>query len=345
MKRAIQFMGMSCLTICLMSLVYSQDVTSSNDADAVQALRGVSTVPTSLIPPGSSVPKTPGSGQPIVTTLVDSVLLANPGPANNGGSTAWAMFFNLIAGPFPVNVTRMTTASTAAASASYSVEVFTRTGNALGGPVGSGPGSSSAGWTSIGTAPVTQGATASGVSLLFTIPTIHINARDTVGVAIRFTGAGPRYFGTGTPPYETYTNADLTLITGDGRSAPFTTTGSWFASRALVGELHYSVVTVGVEPGGGIPSAFTLSQNYPNPFNPSTTIRFNLPVMSHTSLTVYDVLGREIAIILNGEVARGTHDVMWNGTNNTGANVTSGVYVYELKSGNYVSTKKMLLMK
>jgi hypothetical protein len=176
----------------------------------------------------------------ITAPLVSAqVLLANPGPANNGGSAAWAMFLNLIAGPQPINVTDMTTASTAAANATYSVEIFTRTGNALGGPVGSGPGSSSAGWTSLGTAPVTQGPAASGVSLLFTIPTIHINAGDTVGVAIRFNTVGPRYFGTGTPPYETYSNANLTLVTGDGRSAPFTTTGTWFASRALVGEIHY----------------------------------------------------------------------------------------------------------
>ncbi|MDZ7626650.1 MAG: hypothetical protein U5J96_19645 [Ignavibacteriaceae bacterium] len=57
-----------------------------------------------------------------------------------------------------------------------------------------------------------------------------------------FTGAGPRYFGTGTPPYEVYSNTGLTLVTGDGRSAPFTPTGSFFSSRALVGEVHYDAV-------------------------------------------------------------------------------------------------------
>jgi hypothetical protein len=171
------------------------------------------------------------------------VLFTNPGPANNGGATGYAIFLNLIAAPgYTVTITDMTTASTAAASATFNVEFFTRTGNALGGPVGSGPGSSSAGWTSLGTVTVTQGAIASGVSLLFSTPTISITPGDTVGVAMLFTGAGPRYFGTGTPPYETYTNTGLTCVTGDSRSSPFTPSGSFFSSRALVGEIHYDAI-------------------------------------------------------------------------------------------------------
>lgn len=168
------------------------------------------------------------------------VLFTNPGPANNGGSPGWAIFMNLIADPaYAVTITDMTTASTAAASATFSVEFYTRSGNALGGPVTSGPGSSPAGWTSLGTFTVTQGATASGVSLLFATPAITINPGDTVGLAMLFTGAGPRYFGSGTPPYGTYSNTGLTVVTGDARSAPFTPTGSFFSSREHVGEIHY----------------------------------------------------------------------------------------------------------
>ena len=171
------------------------------------------------------------------------VLFTNPGPANNGGSPTWAMFMNLIADPgYSVTITDMTTASTAAASATFDVEFFTRAGNALGGPVGSGPGSSSAGWTSLGTVTVTQGAIASGVSLLFATPAITINPGDTVGLAMQFIGVGPRYFGSGTPPLETYSNTGLTCVTGDSRSIPFTPTGSFFSSRAHVGEIHYDAV-------------------------------------------------------------------------------------------------------
>lgn len=177
------------------------------------------------------------------TTDDPFILFTNPGPANNGGSAGWAIFMNLIADAgYTVTITDMTTASTAAAGASFSVEFFTRDGNALGGPVGSGPGSSPAGWTSAGTVPVTQGAVSSGVSLLFTTPVIVIAPGDTVGLAMQFTGAGPRYFGTGTPPYEVYSNTGLTCVTGDARSVPFTPTGSFFSSRAHVGEIHYDAV-------------------------------------------------------------------------------------------------------
>ncbi len=174
----------------------------------------------------------------------DTVTLnAHPGPSNNGGSPNWAMFLDLIGGPEDITVTEMSTGSTAGANATFSVEVYTREGTALGGPVASGPGSSPAGWTLLDTVPVTQGPTANGVSLLFALPPINVGAGDTVGVAIRFLGVGPRYFGTGTPPLSTYSDANVTLITGDGRSVPFTTTGSWFSSRAMTGAIRYVVNT------------------------------------------------------------------------------------------------------
>lgn len=170
-------------------------------------------------------------------------LNTHPGPANNGGSPGWAIFFD-VTSTGPISVTQMTTASTAAANAAFTVEVFTRVGTALGGPVGSGPGSSPAGWTSLGTAPATQGPVASGVSLPIDIPDIALVGGQLTGVAILFTGAGPRYFGTGTPPYGTYSDANLTLVTGDARSVPFTTGGTFFTSRELVGSVTYVPVPV-----------------------------------------------------------------------------------------------------
>ena len=167
--------------------------------------------------------------------LGSHILIANPPPANNGGSPGWAIFQDLIAGPSWVTITGMTTASSALAGASYSVEFFTRSGTALGGP-GGDPG----GWTSLGTVPVTQGAGGiDGVSELFVTPIISLNPGDTVGMAMLFTVAGPRYFGTGAPPFQVFADTNLTLITGEGRSAPFTSGGSVFASRGLVGEIHY----------------------------------------------------------------------------------------------------------
>jgi hypothetical protein len=171
------------------------------------------------------------------------VLFTNPGPSNNGGSAGWAMFMNLIADPgYSITITDMTTASGAPANAQFNIEFFTRSGNALGGPVGSGPGSSPAGWTSQGVVQVTQGPTASGVSLLFSTPVMTIAPGDTLGLAMLFTVSGPRYYGTGTPPLSVYSNTGLTCVTGDVRSAPFTPTGSFFTSRAHVGEIHYDAV-------------------------------------------------------------------------------------------------------
>jgi hypothetical protein len=174
-----------------------------------------------------------------------TVLNTNPGPANNGGSANWAIFFDLQATGGDFKVTHLVTASSAAANAAYSVEVFVYAGSGLGGPVGSGPGSSSAGWTSLGTAPATQGPVASSISLPIDIPDITVLNGQVTGVAVKFTVAGPRYFGTGTPPYGIYSDANMSIKTGDSRSAPFTTGGSFFTSRELVGSITYEPLVTG----------------------------------------------------------------------------------------------------
>jgi hypothetical protein len=113
-------------------------------------------------------------------------------------------------------------------------------GSGLGGPVASGPGSSPTGWTSLGIANATQGATASQVSLPIDIPDIALTQGQVTGVAVRFTGAGPRYINGTTLPYGMYSDANLTLATGDARSTPFLPSGSFFSPRELVGSLTYT---------------------------------------------------------------------------------------------------------
>jgi hypothetical protein len=81
-------------------------------------------------------------------------------------------------------------------------------------------------------------------------------------------------------------------------------------------------------------------QNYPNPFNPSTTIKYDLPQASHVTLTVYDLLGREVATLVNNVEEPGHKSVEWNA-----AAVASGVYFYQLKAGEFVRTKKLLLFR
>jgi Secretion system C-terminal sorting domain len=85
---------------------------------------------------------------------------------------------------------------------------------------------------------------------------------------------------------------------------------------------------------------FKLSQNYPNPFNPSTTITYSLPKSSFVTLTIYDLLGREIATLVNEEKLSGTYNVTWNAEN-----ISSGVYFYKITAGGYSKVNKMVLLK
>jgi parallel beta-helix repeat protein len=88
-----------------------------------------------------------------------------------------------------------------------------------------------------------------------------------------------------------------------------------------------------------------LYQNVPNPFNPTTKIRFELRADSRVSLTVYDVAGRVVKRLVAADKLRGVHKVTWDGTSDTGARVSSGIYFYQLETASYVHTRKMLLLK
>jgi hypothetical protein len=252
------------------------------------------------------------------------------------------MLFNLIGGTRDLYITAIKTALSAAAGAPVRFEVYIRDGNALGGPVGSGPGSSLAGWTLIDTADGFQGPVANGISELIQIGPIPVTAGDTVGVALKFLIAGPRYFGTGSPPLENYLDTNLKLITGDARSTVFLPSGSWFSSRALTGELRYVVsTTTGITNlNTGIPESYSLSQNYPNPFNPNTHFKFAIPEKNNVTLKIYDVNGREVAVLANGEFNPGNYIVSWNASG-----VASGVYFYTISSGSFTQTKKLMLVK
>jgi hypothetical protein len=96
---------------------------------------------------------------------------------------------------------------------------------------------------------------------------------------------------------------------------------------------------------GEIPPAFRLSQNYPNPFNPVTTIEYALPRRCRVDVAIYDVGGRRIRRLVHGERAPGRHRDIWDGTDERGGRVATGVYFYRLKAGSFVSVKKMVLLK
>jgi hypothetical protein len=88
-----------------------------------------------------------------------------------------------------------------------------------------------------------------------------------------------------------------------------------------------------------IPTVFSLEQNYPNPFNPSTTIRFDLPKASVVTLKIFNTLGQEVVTLVNERRSPGRYQIQWNG------NVSSGIYFYRLQAGEYVETKKMILLR
>ncbi len=102
---------------------------------------------------------------------------------------------------------------------------------------------------------------------------------------------------------------------------------------------NLGVVTgIAIEPN--IVMDFALSQNYPNPFNPSTTIYYSIPTSESVTLKVYDVLGNEVATLVNEEKPVGTYEIIWQA-----ANLPSGIYFYTINAGSFIETKKMILLK
>ena len=94
-----------------------------------------------------------------------------------------------------------------------------------------------------------------------------------------------------------------------------------------------------------MPNRFELKGNYPNPFNPSTSIAYSIDLNSNVNVTVYSLLGEEIATLLAGDITPGTHEVRWNGVDNAGEAVASGVYIYRVEANNQALTGKMMLLK
>jgi len=111
------------------------------------------------------------------------------------------------------------------------------------------------------------------------------------------------------------------------------------------GEFILSREALGIDDEVGIPDVFALHQNYPNPFNPITTLRYDLPEQATVNIIIYDMLGREIKTLVNTTQNAGFKSVIWNATNDYGKPVSAGVYLYKIQAGEFVQTKKMVLLK
>lgn len=105
-----------------------------------------------------------------------------------------------------------------------------------------------------------------------------------------------------------------------------------------------TIVGIEDEMPGEMPNEYSLSQNYPNPFNPATVIKYNLRERAFVTLKVFNILGEEVATLVNKELPAGAHEVKFD-YNSLGGGLVSGVYIYQLKANDYVSAKKMMLLK
>ncbi len=93
------------------------------------------------------------------------------------------------------------------------------------------------------------------------------------------------------------------------------------------------------------PGQYSIKNIYPNPFNPSTTISFSLPIRSQVELTIYNILGEKIVTLESKIFETGSHQTIWNGNNNNGSNVGSGIYFFKMKSENFQQVKKLTILK
>ncbi len=143
------------------------------------------------------------------------------------------------------------------------------------------------------------------------------------------------------------TDSTYTLFYSDSQNPPKRLTCIFSDPAGLKDSTTWNFPTDDVETEEPwISSGFNLSQNYPNPFNPTTTIRFDVPTSSFVSLEIYDLVGLRIrTLVVDRRMSAGSHVVTWNGLDENGVAVSSGTYLYRLRSGDQTFTRKMILLK
>lgn len=135
-------------------------------------------------------------------------------------------------------------------------------------------------------------------------------------------------------------------------SSYYPPTGTWLWAGPSVtpywgGALCYTFIdpTTVASVDSRLPGSFALMQNYPNPFNPSTQVKFDVPTRSQVRIDIYNVLGQKVKTLVNEMMDAGSYTADWDGSSEGGSSVSSGVYFYKMVAGDYVSTKKMMMLK
>ena len=134
-----------------------------------------------------------------------------------------------------------------------------------------------------------------------------------------------------------------------GRGMYYTNSTGWqnFTAGNLMISAYVTDQPVGVDGNGisEVPATYSLMQNYPNPFNPGTTIRYQLPEQQFVKIEIFNSLGEVVNTIVNQNQTAGEYSINWNGRNSSGQSLASGIYIYRIKAGSFVDSKKMMLLK
>jgi len=143
-------------------------------------------------------------------------------------------------------------------------------------------------------------------------------------------------------------------------TAGFDTTGitniviDYSRNRIIADVAHFSTIVLygesegiptGIISESRIPNEFSLEQNYPNPFNPETKIIYQIPKISRVTIKIFNILGQEVRTLVDKEQTMGEYKVIWDGKNNSGNPVGSGIYIYQLRTKDFISSKRMILLR
>jgi len=152
--------------------------------------------------------------------------------------------------------------------------------------------------------------------------------------------------------YQHFENQTRVLIQGSFSGGPLVSfDGTWQLVSIELSNYcglpcEDSSITV-VEPGnqGTLPTGYSLQQSYPNPFNPTTTICYDLPELTDVRIAVYNVVGQVVRTLVDRQMSPGQHETVWDGRDDSGRPVSSGLYLYRMTAGDFSQSRKMLLLK
>ena len=159
-------------------------------------------------------------------------------------------------------------------------------------------------------------------------------------------------FGADTTDFTLSSGENLTLGVGftPNQQGTYTSLLRLMSNDPIQGTLLISLIghsdgPVSTQETGSVPTGFSITQNFPNPFNPTTTIKYQIPSTGEVNLVIYNLLGGRVRMLVDRPQESGYHEVHWDGKNDAGLSLSSGIYVYRLNTANYSLVKKMVLLK